>query len=59
MNLDLDLTNNQQNKKSLSDITDKHELTINEGKGNKSQQNQSKSDSQQDSYEVSHLFILV
>ena len=59
MNLDLDLTKNQINKKSLLDTADKPDLSLNDAKRNKTQQNQSKADSQQDSYEVSLFFILV
>ncbi len=59
MNLDLDLTKNQINKKSLFDIADKPELNKSDVRKNRNQQNPSKEDSQYDSYEVSLFFILV
>lgn len=58
MNLDLDLTNNQTNTKSLSELADKSELGNNEAKKSKARQNPSKPDSQQDSYDVS-IFIKI
>ncbi len=56
MNLELNLTKNQINKKSLFDTADKPELNKYDVRRNRNQQNPNKEDSQYDSYEVSLLF---
>lgn len=53
MSLDFNSPNNQINKSGISEIADMTELDNNQAQRTKTKQNPNKSDSQQDSYEVS------